>query len=67
MSDDDGDMAVPKGKSIANHFMPIKMVYVSFDVETGGELQYSTKKEYCERLKDDEGKCKMIIIRLKCN
>ena len=37
MSDDDDDMAIPKGKSIAHHLMPIKMVYVSFDVETGGE------------------------------
>ena len=35
MSDDDDDMAIPKGKSIAHHLMP--MVYVSCDVETGGE------------------------------
>jgi len=38
MSDDDNDKALPKSKSIALHFMPSKMVYVSFDVETGGEL-----------------------------
>ena len=37
MSDDDDDVAIPKGKSIAHHYMPSKMVYVSFDVETGGE------------------------------
>jgi len=36
MSDNDDDLAIPKGKSIAHH-LPIKMVYVSFDVETGGE------------------------------
>ena len=33
----DDDVAIPKGKSIAHHSMPSKMVYVSFDVETGGE------------------------------
>ena len=37
MSDNDDDLAIPKGKSIAHHYMPSKMVYVSFDVETGGE------------------------------
>ena len=37
MSDDDDDVAIPKGKSIAHHYMPSKMVYVSFDVETGEE------------------------------
>ena len=39
MSDDDDDVAIPKRKSIAHHYMPSKMVYViyiSFDVETGG-------------------------------
>jgi len=34
---DDDDLAIPRGKSIAHHYMPSKMVYVSFDVETGGE------------------------------
>ena len=34
MSDD--DKAIPKGKSIAHHFMPSEMVCASFDVETGG-------------------------------
>jgi len=37
MSDDDDDMVIPKGKSTAHRFMPSKMVYVSLDVETGGE------------------------------
>jgi len=37
MSDDHNDMAIPKGKSTAHHLMPTKIVYVSFDVETGGE------------------------------
>jgi len=38
MSDDDDDVVIPKGKSIAHHYTPSKMVYVSFDVETGGEF-----------------------------
>jgi len=33
MNDEDNDVAIPKGKSIAHHYMPSKMVYVSFDVE----------------------------------
>jgi len=37
MSDDDDDVAISKGKSIAHHYMPSKMTYVSFNVETGGE------------------------------
>jgi len=37
MSDDDDGMAIPKGKSTSPHFMPNKLVYVLFDVETGGE------------------------------
>ena len=37
MSDNDDDLAIPKGKSIAHHYMPSKIVYVSFDMETGGE------------------------------
>jgi len=38
MSDDDDELVKPRGKSIAHHYMPSKMVYVSFDVEeTGGE------------------------------
>jgi len=37
MSDDDDDVAIPKGKLIAQHYMPSKIVYVSFDVESGGE------------------------------
>ena len=43
MNDDDDDMAIPKGKSIAHHLMPINMVYASFDVETGGLRNYSGK------------------------
>jgi len=39
MSDDDDDVAIPKEKSIAHHYMPSKMVYLSFDVNTG--------REYC--------------------
>ena len=30
----DDDVAIPKGKSIAHHYMPSKMAYVSFNVET---------------------------------
>ena len=37
MSDDDNDVAIPNGKSIAHHYMPSRMVYVSFDLKTGGE------------------------------
>jgi len=37
MSDDDDDVAIPREKSIAHHYMRSKMVYVSFDVETGGK------------------------------
>jgi len=37
MSDDDDDVAITKGKSIAHHSMPSKIVYVSFNVKTGGE------------------------------
>ena len=37
MSDNDNYMAISRGKSIAHHYMSSKMVYVSFDVETGGE------------------------------
>ena len=37
MSDDDDDVAIPRRKSIAHHYMSSKMVYVSFDMETGGE------------------------------
>ena len=37
MSDNDDDVAIRRGKSIAHHYMSSKMVYVSFDVETGGE------------------------------
>ena len=37
MSDDDDDVAIPKGNSIAHHYMLSKMVYLSFDVKTGGE------------------------------
>ena len=37
LSDDDDDVAIPKGKSIPHHYMPSKIVYVLFDVETGGE------------------------------
>ena len=36
MSDDD-DVATSEGKSIAHHYMPSKIVYVSFNVKTGGE------------------------------
>ena len=32
-SDNDDDKAIPKGKSIAHHFMPSKMVRLSFDVQ----------------------------------
>ena len=28
MSDDDDDVAIPKGKSIADHYMPSKMVCI---------------------------------------
>jgi len=37
MSDDDHDVAILNEKSIGHHFMPNKIVCVSFDVETGGE------------------------------
>jgi len=37
MSDDDDDVAIPKGKSIAHHYMPSEIVNVSFNVKTGGE------------------------------
>ena len=37
MSDDDDDVAIRKGKLIAQHYMPSKLVYVSFGVENGGE------------------------------
>ena len=37
MSDDDDDVAIPKGELIAQHHMPSKIVYVSFDVESGEE------------------------------
>ena len=37
MSDNDDDVAIPRGKLIAHHYISSKMVYVSFDVETGGE------------------------------
>jgi len=36
-SDNDDDVVIPRGKSIAHHYMSSKMVYVSFDVETGEE------------------------------
>jgi len=36
-NDNDDDVAIPRGKSIAHHYMSSKMVYVSFDMETGGE------------------------------
>ena len=37
MSDDDDELVKPRGKSIVHHYMPSKIVYVSFDMETGGE------------------------------
>jgi len=37
MSDNDDDLAIPKGKSIVHHCIPSKMVYVSFLAKTGGE------------------------------
>ena len=37
MSDNDNDVAISRGKSVAHHYMSSKMVYVSFDVETGEE------------------------------
>ena len=37
MSDDDDDVAIPKGKSVAHHYMPSKILSASFDVKTGEE------------------------------
>ena len=50
MSDDD-DVATSEGKSIAHHYMPSKIVYVSFNVKIGGEYSGIIQMSTNERLK----------------